>query len=207
VTDALNVSFRSWTFPGNAREVLNQLHRILMSCRGGNETLSMMLRMKITEVQNGEPLLLEPSSRIREACESDQLGTPTGFSSEDSSDRGLAPTAPSHLTICSQQNGDHGRASTGAHAEDPGLEFEQNEQQILLAGQDPSWFTIIDLDLTRTFANSWGLYEQLQSCDGSFNGFESFNTLGPFLPNTETSQIPRGGGFSAVAPPSPIFSR
>jgi hypothetical protein len=51
------------------------------------------------------------------------------------------------------------------------------------------------------------LYEQLQSFDGSFNGFESFDALDPFLPNTEASRTPRGGEFSAVAPPSPIFSR
>jgi len=207
VTDALNASCRTWTFLENAREVLNQLHRILMSCRGGNETLSMMLRMKIAEIQNGEPLLMEPSSRIREACESDRLGTPTGFSSEDGNDRGLVPISPSHLTIRSQPNDDRGRASTGARAEDPGTELEENQQQILLAGQDPSWYTIVDSDLRRTLANSWDLYEQLQSSDGSFNGFESFDALDPFLPNTEASRTPRGGEFSAVAPPSLIFSR
>jgi hypothetical protein len=47
-------------------DILNQLQRILSSCRGGNKTLVSMLCTKIAEVQNGQMLLIEPNSRIIE---------------------------------------------------------------------------------------------------------------------------------------------
>jgi hypothetical protein len=51
------------------REILNQLHTILSSCRGGNQQLVSQLRTKISQVQGTQPMLIGPSSRIIEEAE------------------------------------------------------------------------------------------------------------------------------------------
>jgi hypothetical protein len=95
VTDAMTNSIRAWTIPQNARDILNQLHRILTSCRGGNATLSTMLRIKIAQIQDKQPLLLERGSHTSVTLEADRLNTPEGFSFEGDNQYGSI-LAPAH---------------------------------------------------------------------------------------------------------------
>jgi hypothetical protein len=53
-------------------DILNQLHRILSSCRGGYKPLVQILCTRIAEVQDRELLLIEPSSRIIEEDDMDE---------------------------------------------------------------------------------------------------------------------------------------
>jgi len=77
VTDAIARSAlaggNSWDSPSSTDrpgDILNQLHRILSSCRGGNKTLVSMLCNKIAEVQNGQMLVMQRRNRIIEEEES-----------------------------------------------------------------------------------------------------------------------------------------
>jgi hypothetical protein len=54
-------------------------------------------------------------------------------------------------------------------------------------------------------ANSWDLYEQLQSIEGSFDGFEAFDLWDPFTTNEDLIQNSVGRGFATSLPPSPGF--
>ena len=59
-------SVRAWCTPDSPREVLDQLHRILASCRGGNKFLISTLCSRIAELQDCPQLLIEPDSRVVE---------------------------------------------------------------------------------------------------------------------------------------------
>jgi hypothetical protein len=62
-------NLRGWTFEENARDILSQIYQILASCRGGNVTLATMLRIRMTQILDQQPLLIEPSSRVENITE------------------------------------------------------------------------------------------------------------------------------------------
>ena len=178
MTDALTANLWAWTVPNNARAILDQLHRILASCRGGNETLSRMLRLKMAQIQDQEPLLLEPSPRIQEVF--DHTENPTSPNSGVGTDGEPIPTSSSFVASRSIE----------------GNTIELSPELVNNAGPNLGRDTqlaphIIDPELTRTLTNTLDLYGQLQSFDGSFNHFQAFDTMDAFLPNNETSQTPR----------------
>lgn len=70
VTDAIAYAARSisWVSMNRPRELLNRLHQILSSTRGGNQNLVMMLRGKIAQITSAAPMstLVEPSAQVIE---------------------------------------------------------------------------------------------------------------------------------------------
>lgn len=54
----------SWISPDSTHDVVNHLHRILISCRGGNKILVSLLCNRIAEVHGQTQLLMQPSPRI-----------------------------------------------------------------------------------------------------------------------------------------------
>lgn len=70
VTDAISSAARvqSWASMNRPRELLNRLHQILSSTRGGNQHLVRMLRNQIAHITSAAPVqtLVEPSSRVIE---------------------------------------------------------------------------------------------------------------------------------------------
>lgn len=70
VTDAISSAAKtiSWVSMNRPRELLNRLHQILSSTRGGYQNLVMMLRGKIARITSAAPVstLHEPSARIEE---------------------------------------------------------------------------------------------------------------------------------------------
>ena len=168
VTDyAMTNNLKTWTFPQNARDILNHLHRMLTSCRGGNITLSAMLRSKIAQIQDNQPLLLQPSIQVRHFIEPNRSGTPMGFRFELD-------------------------GSLGPHSEIP--DSEQNDDEVFEVGGEGT---------STILANSWDLYEQLQSIEGPFNGFEAFDFWDSFVTNEDLTQSSVGCGFASSLPPSP----
>ena len=59
-------SVQAWSTPDSPQEVLSQLHRTLVSCRGGNKFLVSTLCNRIAELQDRPRFFIEPSSRVVE---------------------------------------------------------------------------------------------------------------------------------------------
>lgn len=164
MTDALaNIPVQAWSLPENTINILNQLYRILTSCRGGNETLSTMLRTKITQIQDKETFFLQPSSRIEEVLELDhvRIDTDTDTNAEDESFFNIS-------SLMESREIDDNITGFGGDVSDPEINCGRRTQ---LA----SPCNIFDTDLPRTLANNnWNFYEQLQIFDESFNDFQAF---------------------------------
>jgi hypothetical protein len=192
-------NLRAWTFPHHARDILNHLHRILTSCRGGNVILSAMLRSKIAQIQDNQPLLLQPSSQVRDFIQPDRDGTPVAFSFELNSSSG----PPSELPD-SEQNDNEVFDVLGDGMREPSLNCSEDQLQIVSHAARMSWSSTGEGPST-ILANSWDLYEQLQSIDGSFDGLEAFDLWDPLAMNGDLVQNSVGRGSATSLPPSPDF--
>jgi hypothetical protein len=147
VTDALTANVCTWPVPENARDVLDQLLRLLTSSRGGNKALSMMLRMKIVYIEEKRPLLLEPSSGIQEVFEDSQnyqIRAANAFISVSDSGPGHIFISPLNIAIPGQDGGTDIQRSDEVCTGEPDIELWHAQEQSLLDGPDPSWFTIMD---------------------------------------------------------------
>lgn len=165
-----------------------------------------MLYLKIAQIQDRQPLLLEPPSRIEEVCEQwpDRMTMSAGFSLEvGNSNR---PVSPSGLLLRSQKDREDAHVVPTRGGEDLCVDFGGIQQQLLPDAQDLSWTPTIGHELASTLASSSDLYEQLQNFDGSFNGFQSDDTLDPLLSDNDILQRIAGDGFSSILPLSSIFS-
>lgn len=197
-TDAMTNNLRAWTFPQNARDILNHLHRILTSCRGGNVILSAMLRSKIAQIQDNQPLLLQPSTQVRDFIQPNRGGTPVGFSFELDGSLGSASEVPE-----SEQNDDEVFEVGGDGIGEPNLNCSEDQLQMASHAARLSWSSTGEGTST-ILANSWDLYEQLQSIDGPFNGFEAFDFWDSLTTNEDLAQSSVGCGFANLLPPSPV---
>ncbi|PMD47997.1 hypothetical protein L207DRAFT_415564 [Hyaloscypha variabilis F] len=172
VTDALTTNLWAWTFPNNARNILDQLHRILTSSRGGNKPLSTMLRIKIAQIQDKEPLLLEPSARIEELFDRNSTTAPSNIDTE-----GDAPPCSSFAIT---RNIDDSILDLGRDlSTESGMDFSQRQRP------GPN---VVYSELTRTLTNTLDLYEQLQNFDGSFTDLQVLETPNAYIPSAETSE-------------------
>jgi hypothetical protein len=192
-------NLRAWTFPHHARDILNHLHRILTSCRGGNVILSAMLRSKIAQIQDNQPLLLQPSSQVRDFIQPDRDGTPVAFSFELNGSAGLPSELPE-----SEQNDDEVFEVLGDGLGEPSLNRSEDQLQIVSHAARLSWSSTGEGPST-ILANSWDLYEQLQSIDGSFDGSEAFGLWDPLTANEDLVQNSVGSGSATCLPQSPVF--
>jgi hypothetical protein len=180
----------SWRSPGNAREVLNQLHRILASCRGGNVALASMLYLKIAHIQDRQPLLLEPTSQIQELYGDwpDHINTTAGFSFEVGNSHQIVSQP---CVLADSGNDGEDVEVQRRNYEAQGLDFMGIQQQSAPDVQALSWSSSTGDELASTTGCSLDLYEQLQNFDGSFDKFQSSGTLYPWLSGHETVQRPR----------------
>jgi hypothetical protein len=173
-----------------------------MSCRGGNETLSTMLRMKITRVQDQALFSLSPNSRIQEVLELDHARTTTATNADaDAEDESSSNIS----SLLASREIDNSILVFGSGVSNAEMNFSRRLQVAPTAGDASASSNINATDPSGTLMNNpWDLYDQLHSFDGSFNDFQAFDTLDNFMPATETSQ-PLRGGFPVLAPPSPTL--
>lgn len=201
-------NLRSWIPSDNAREILNQLHRILSSYRGGNLTLASMLFLKIAQIQDQQPLLLEPSSRVEELNEQwpDHTTTTAGLNFE----LDFLPRLGSQSPVRSLRI--HGKTAEDASSarDRPNrvldLDLGQAQRHLSADTQELSWASTIGEELTSALSSSSDLYEQLQDFDGSFGGFQP-DTLDPLLLDHDMLQRIAGDGFSHILPLNSVFSQ
>jgi hypothetical protein len=158
-----------------------------------------MLRSKIAQIQQNQPLLLQPSSLDRDLIQPDRGGTPVGFSFELNGSSGSASELPD-----SEQNDDEVFEIGGGGMGEPILNSSEDQLQMASHAARLSWPSTGEGPST-ILANSWDLYEQLQSIDNSFDGFEAFDIWDPFMTNEDLAQNSVGRGFANSVPPSPGF--
>jgi hypothetical protein len=167
-------------------------------------TLASMLRIKIAQIHDQQPLQVEPSSRIEEISEQwpDRRRTSQASFGIDNSRR---PDSPQYLTGSSQKD-DEDNVVRGRGFEDVGgLELNECQQQSFQDGQLP-WASTIGDELTTTLANSSDLYQQVQDFDGSFDSFQLDN-LEPFLSDNDFLQRVAGERITNNLTTNPIFSQ
>lgn len=164
-----------------------------------------MLRSKIAQIHDQQPLLLEPSSRIEEISEqwTDQVHTSAGFSFEV--DNPHRPMSPLYRSRNFQKDIEDTDVAHMRGDDDLGL-FDGSQRQRVLEGRRTSWPLTIGEELTTTLTNSSDLYEQLQNFDGSFDAFQSFDNLDPFLYDNDIMQRLAGDGLSNFLSPNAVFS-
>jgi hypothetical protein len=158
-----------------------------------------MLRSKIAQIQDNQPLLLQPSSQVRDFIQPDRDGTPVAFSFELNSSSG----PPSELPD-SEQNDNEVFDVLGDGMREPSLNCSEDQLQIVSHAARMSWSSTGEGPST-ILANSWDLYEQLQSIDGSFDGLEAFDLWDPLAMNGDLVQNSVGRGSATSLPPSPDF--
>ena len=198
-------NLRNWIPSDNAREILNQLHRILSSCRGGNLTLASMLCLKIAQIQDQQPLLLEPSSRVEELSDewSDHTTTTTGLHFELGFLPRFGPPSPLRSLRTHEKAAEDDSSARARPNRESDLDLGQTQR--FTDAQELSWTSTIGEELTSALSSSSDLYEQLQNFEGSFEGFQP-NSLDPLLLDHDMLQRVAGDGFSQVLPPSILIS-
>ena len=159
----------------NARDILNQLHRMLASCRGGNMTLASMLQTKIAQLHEHQALLLEPSVRIEDISEQwlDPMHVSPEFDIEfDDSPKLLSALKTSGM---SQKDSEDALRAQGRGVEEFDTFYEPQPLGQRCLG-NPTFG-----QESTTLENSSSLHEQLQIFDVSVNTFHLFDFLEPFL--------------------------
>jgi hypothetical protein len=131
-----------------------------------------MLRIKIAQIQDKEPLLLEPSARIEELFDRNSTTAPSNIDTE-----GDAPPCSSFAIT---RNIDDSVLNLGRDLSiESGMDFSQRQHP------GPN---VVYSELTRTLTNTWDLYEQLQNFDGSFTDLQVLETPNAYIPSAETSE-------------------
>ena len=180
---------RVWSVQDNAREVLEQLHRILASCRGGNIVLASMLYLKMAQIPGRQQLLLEYTPRIEELGDQwiGQMIIPIDF---DFGLEGLSRqgTLSASLSRSDKEENRDGVDVVGARtiAE---RELELGGQTGFPEAQAFPWAMGNSQELVSPFTRSNDLYEQLQNFDSSFIDFELADVMDPLL--SADSDIPQ----------------
>jgi hypothetical protein len=194
VTDAVANNARpSWNTTHRPRDVLNQLHKILASYRGGNKTLISMLSNKIAGIQNGPQMLVKPSSRIEEL---DDQWLSESTTSPDSMYNTTLDNMPRLQVFqpSSQEAFGNENAAAVDEVQDSFRPSFPMAQQSLPQFTDLSWASITATNGSSSVSPSMDLYEQLQNFGGSFSDVESSGTLDRFLSTSDLwdNPIPRG---------------
>jgi hypothetical protein len=158
-----------------------------------------MLRSKIAQIQDNQPWLLQPSSQVRDFIQPDRDGTPVTFSFELNGSSGLPSELPD-----SEQNDDEVFEVLGDGLGEPSLNCSEDQLQIVSHAARLSWSSTGEGPST-ILANSWDLYEQLQSIGGSFDGLEAFDLWDPLTTNEDLVQNCVGRGSATSLPPNSGF--
>jgi hypothetical protein len=194
VTDAVANNARpSWNTTDRPRDVLNQLHKILASYRGGNKTLISMLSNKIAGIQNGPQILVEPSSRIEELDDQWLSESTTSLDSMYNTTLDNMPRLQG-FQLSSQEAFANENAAAVDEVQDSFRPSFPMAQQSLPQFTDLFWASITATNGSSSVSPSMDLYEQLQTFGGSFNDVESSGTLDRFLSTSDLwdNPIPRG---------------
>ena len=152
-----------------------------------------MLRLKMVQIQDKELWLLEPSFPIQKVFEIDQTTRHSDTNSGIEAEEELICTPSS---FGAPQN-------TDGNIVDLGPDFVNKSGLECGLGIQPD-FSIIDPEFTRAVTDTWDLYDQLQSLDGSFNDLQPLETMDTLMSSPETSQTSRTKSLSVT---SPIVSR
>jgi hypothetical protein len=131
-----------------------------------------MLRIKIAQIQDKEPLLLEPSARIEERFDRNSTTAHSNIDTE--------VDAPPSSPFATTRNIDDSIIDLGRDlSTDSDMDVSQRQHP------GPN---VVYSELNRTLTNTWDLYEQLQNFDGSFTDLQVLETPNAYIPSTETSE-------------------